>query len=265
MRLACLSPPPTARAPCAAALADCAQVHRGLGRHISQVKAFNTGTYLWCTPELAVMRDVGNACSNAHFGADGAPPKPSQDAAASFKLAYARDKYEARRWYRADVAPFAHDAQPETKIAVVAQSVARPAAEPRCDPSSASAPSTMLPLRPATSRSGLPAARRVQPLPPRQPSLLDSAPPANLSLSDPIDETLGLAPALRACQDACAVQPTADPHAHKASAVLAAYGGSNGGACRDPQGAACLPGLGSKSPGRPVIADGKAFFAAFGL
>jgi len=40
---------------------DCAQVHRHLGRHISQVKAVNTGTYLWFAPEVALMEKVGNA------------------------------------------------------------------------------------------------------------------------------------------------------------------------------------------------------------
>eukprot|EP00665_Eupelagonemidae_sp_cell47_P003565 gene3565-4518_t len=39
---------------------DCAQVHRNLGRHVSQTKAINTGTYLWYPHEMAVMRAVGN-------------------------------------------------------------------------------------------------------------------------------------------------------------------------------------------------------------
>ena len=44
---------------------DCAQLHRNLGRHISQTKAINTGTYLWLPDEIAVMRDVGNAVAAA--------------------------------------------------------------------------------------------------------------------------------------------------------------------------------------------------------
>ena len=42
---------------------DCAQNHRNIGRHISQTKAINTGTYLWFPHELAVMRAVGNGVS----------------------------------------------------------------------------------------------------------------------------------------------------------------------------------------------------------
>jgi len=44
---------------------DCAQVHRHIGRHISQVKAINTGTYLWHEDEVEVMRRGGNALVNA--------------------------------------------------------------------------------------------------------------------------------------------------------------------------------------------------------
>mmetsp|Transcript_2161 Transcript_2161/g.5456 ORF Transcript_2161/g.5456 Transcript_2161/m.5456 type:complete len:290 (-) Transcript_2161:433-1302(-) len=78
---------------------DCAQLHRGLGRHISQVKAFNTGTYLWFLPELEVMRTMGNARVNeTHCASPDAPPKPSQHADASTKLAYVRNKYEHRLW-----------------------------------------------------------------------------------------------------------------------------------------------------------------------
>jgi len=75
---------------------DCAQVHRNLGRHISQTKAINTGTYLWYPHELAVMREIGNA--RAAKALAGGPAKPSRDAPRSEKDAYARDKYEARRW-----------------------------------------------------------------------------------------------------------------------------------------------------------------------
>jgi len=75
---------------------DCAQAHRNLGRHISQTKAINTGTYLWYPHELAVMREVGNARAGQWYRA--APAKPSRDASAAEKEAYARDKYERRRW-----------------------------------------------------------------------------------------------------------------------------------------------------------------------
>lgn len=75
---------------------DCAQVHRNLGRHISQTKAVNTGTYLWYPHELRVMREVGNARAALAFAR--APPKPSRDAPVHEKAAYARDKYELRLW-----------------------------------------------------------------------------------------------------------------------------------------------------------------------
>merc|ERR1712093_103426 len=58
---------------------DCAQLHRHVGRHISQTKAVNTGTYLWFEPELAVMKDVGNAVAAKAFASVTVLPKPSRD------------------------------------------------------------------------------------------------------------------------------------------------------------------------------------------
>merc|ERR1719155_313520 len=75
---------------------DCAQVHRNLGRHVSQTKAINTGTYLWFPHELAVMREIGNGVAARAYR--GAPPKPLRDAPQAEKEAHARDKYELRRW-----------------------------------------------------------------------------------------------------------------------------------------------------------------------
>mmetsp|Transcript_1610 Transcript_1610/g.3741 ORF Transcript_1610/g.3741 Transcript_1610/m.3741 type:complete len:272 (+) Transcript_1610:276-1091(+) len=43
---------------------ECAQVHRSLGRHISQVKSFSTGTYLWYEDEIDCMRQMGNRRAN---------------------------------------------------------------------------------------------------------------------------------------------------------------------------------------------------------
>jgi len=85
---------------------DCAQVHRNLGRHVSQTKAINTGTYLWFPHEIAVMREIGNARAQRAFS--GAPAKPSRDAPAATKAEHARQKYELRRWgpaYSEEVAP----------------------------------------------------------------------------------------------------------------------------------------------------------------
>ena len=65
-----------------------------IGRHISQTKAINTGTYLWFPHELEVMRAVGNGVAARAFGPEAAAAKPSRDAPAEAKLAYARRKYE---------------------------------------------------------------------------------------------------------------------------------------------------------------------------
>mmetsp|Transcript_13588 Transcript_13588/g.30839 ORF Transcript_13588/g.30839 Transcript_13588/m.30839 type:complete len:313 (-) Transcript_13588:232-1170(-) len=75
---------------------DCAQVHRNLGRHVSQTKAINTGTYLWYPHELQVMREIGNERAMRAF--HGAPPKPSRDSPQATKEAYARAKYVDCRW-----------------------------------------------------------------------------------------------------------------------------------------------------------------------
>ncbi|KAL3900112.1 MAG: hypothetical protein SGPRY_012520, partial [Prymnesium sp.] len=75
---------------------DCAQIHRNLGRHISQTKAINTGTYLWYPHELQVMREIGNG--RAMSALHGAPPKPSRDAPLAEKESYARIKYVDGRW-----------------------------------------------------------------------------------------------------------------------------------------------------------------------
>merc|ERR1719473_1187485 len=50
---------------------DCAQIHRHLGRHVSQTKNFQT--YLWLPEELDVITKIGNA--NALRAHPGAPPK----------------------------------------------------------------------------------------------------------------------------------------------------------------------------------------------
>ena len=65
-----------------------------IGRHISQTKAINTGTYLWFPHELEVMRAVGNGVAARAFGPEAAAAKPSRDAPPEAKLAYARRKYE---------------------------------------------------------------------------------------------------------------------------------------------------------------------------
>ena len=82
---------------------ECAQIHRHLGRHISQTKAINTNTYLWFDEEIAVMQAVGNERAEQAFADCDLPSKPSRDAPAEEKLAYAKLKYTSGRtdWTRA--------------------------------------------------------------------------------------------------------------------------------------------------------------------
>ena len=72
---------------------DCAQLHRNLGRHISQTKAINTGTYLWLPDEIAVMKEVGNGVASRAFASCALPAKPTRDSASVEKLEYVQQKY----------------------------------------------------------------------------------------------------------------------------------------------------------------------------
>ena len=94
---------------------DCAQLHRNLGRHISQTKAINTGTYLWLPDEIACMKAVGNRKAGAAFSTCPAlPAKPTRDAPAAQKEEYVRIKYASGfvpRWGSDATAPH----QPEGK------------------------------------------------------------------------------------------------------------------------------------------------------
>jgi len=88
---------------------DCAQVHRSLGRQVSQTKAINTGTYLWYPQELDVMRKLGNAVVGRAYAC--APEKPSQNAPPTEKLQYATTKYTTNKWgpsWKAVVEPDTH-------------------------------------------------------------------------------------------------------------------------------------------------------------
>lgn len=76
---------------------NCAQVHRNIGRHISQVKAINTGTYLWYEDEIQVMRTIGNMNSCLLLG-HGAPPKLNETRSFEDALCFAKAKYEENRW-----------------------------------------------------------------------------------------------------------------------------------------------------------------------
>uniref|UniRef100_A0A7S4MI83 Arf-GAP domain-containing protein n=1 Tax=Prymnesium polylepis TaxID=72548 RepID=A0A7S4MI83_9EUKA len=110
---------------------DCAQVHRNIGRHISQTKAINTGTYLWYPHELQVMREIGNG--RALRALRGAPSKPSRDASPAEKEAYARAKYEERRWGpHYDAAGIAPGAEPTLNAAVAPAAAPSAAPQPMC-------------------------------------------------------------------------------------------------------------------------------------
>jgi hypothetical protein len=90
---------------------NCAQVHRNLGAHISKVKSC-MGTYLWCPDEIEQMKRLGNArvwrcytggATPAGRGGSGSTPpppprKPAADAPFEVRDAFARDKYERKRW-----------------------------------------------------------------------------------------------------------------------------------------------------------------------
>ena len=85
----------------------CAQIHRHIGRHISQVKAINTGTYLWMPDEIAAMTLMGNrnaACLYSS-GAGARVPEPNRDAPRAEREAHVRDKYERRGWFDAMFGP----------------------------------------------------------------------------------------------------------------------------------------------------------------
>lgn len=94
----------------------CSQVHRNLGAHISKVKSC-MGTYLWCPDELERMRNMGNARAAALY-AHSRPanqPKPAADCSFDEVDAFARAKYDERRWLH-----------PGGLAAVVAEEGARP-------------------------------------------------------------------------------------------------------------------------------------------
>eukprot|EP00750_Incisomonas_marina_P012187 INCI16637.1.p1 GENE.INCI16637.1~~INCI16637.1.p1 ORF type:complete len:324 (+),score=63.75 INCI16637.1:108-974(+) len=87
---------------------NCAQIHRRIGRHISQVKAINTGTYLWHRDEYNCMVAMGNeAAARLYLSGGGsssssnhkrAPPKPKATDSVEKKEAYIRDVYEHKKY-----------------------------------------------------------------------------------------------------------------------------------------------------------------------
>ena len=216
---------------------DCAQIHRSIGRHVSQTKAINTGTYLWFPHELAVMRAVGNGVAGHAFGAAAAAAKPSRDAAPEAKAAYARRKYEAYAYG----APTYHEAL---------SAAAPTAAVPRRAPAAAralagTAAATVVPMAAPTPQPQRPSAARAT-----------SAADGSWALIDLFDAP----PAARA---AAAAAPAIAAPAHTLDAPARAAGRNTAEVLRlfDP-----LPPL-AQSPSKPVAAGDvhDAFFATFGL
>jgi hypothetical protein len=76
---------------------NCAQIHRHIGVHISQVKAFNTGTYIWYPDEIACMELMGNLRANELYF-NKFIDKPTADADFYQREKYIRDKYEYLKW-----------------------------------------------------------------------------------------------------------------------------------------------------------------------
>jgi len=77
---------------------NCAQVHRHIGAHISRVKAFNTGTYIWYSDEIECMEKMGNLRANDLYVSDKNIIKPNADADFYQRESYIRNKYEQLKW-----------------------------------------------------------------------------------------------------------------------------------------------------------------------
>jgi len=80
---------------------NCAQIHRRIGRHISQVKSIFSGTYHWHRDEINVMKVMGNAnAARLYLGGKGGNrvPKPNKNAGVEAIEKYIRAKYERGQW-----------------------------------------------------------------------------------------------------------------------------------------------------------------------
>jgi len=81
---------------------DCAQIHRLIGKHVSQTKGINTNTYLWHDDEIDVMKALGNKKANGALLAnhpDGSAKRVEKNAPQREKERFVRQKYENLQWF----------------------------------------------------------------------------------------------------------------------------------------------------------------------
>ena len=69
---------------------ECAQIHRGIGTHISKVKSC-MGSYLWHPDEILNLKNIGNKKANKKYNSNYV--KPTSDTDYNIKRDYIIDKY----------------------------------------------------------------------------------------------------------------------------------------------------------------------------
>eukprot|EP01059_Diplonema_ambulator_P034355 TRINITY_DN7641_c0_g1_i1.p1 TRINITY_DN7641_c0_g1~~TRINITY_DN7641_c0_g1_i1.p1 ORF type:complete len:170 (+),score=27.36 TRINITY_DN7641_c0_g1_i1:82-591(+) len=72
---------------------NCAQIHRGLGAHVSKIKSC-MGTYQWFPDELEAMDGMGNDKAALKYGVPPAPAKPVDYAMYGPLFNTTKDRYE---------------------------------------------------------------------------------------------------------------------------------------------------------------------------
>ena len=71
---------------------DCAQIHRGVGTHITKVKSC-MGSYNWHPDELENMFNKGNKKMNKIYDTNFNMIKPTKDSSLEYKKEYISNKY----------------------------------------------------------------------------------------------------------------------------------------------------------------------------
>ena len=78
----------------------CAQIHRGIGTHISKIKS-SMGTYTWYPDEIEAMKNFGNKVVNEiYYGrvADELIVKPNKDTDNDEVKEFIKNKYDKKLW-----------------------------------------------------------------------------------------------------------------------------------------------------------------------